>query len=444
MSLNNIIVLIYPYFKTEDNINQKLFNPLGLAFLSAQLKQNGIKVVKIDCTFKSPEKVIEEISSYKPKIIGFYTMITFTKSIHYLIENLRLKLPSSLYICGGPLATVFPEIYKDDFDVIFRGEMDQSFPNFVKEFFHYNTDKGNFIRYSDLTRYSGIYINKPEFYFEKENIHLTKEEFKALPLPDRKGFDHYNYQKFWQEKEGIKATNIITTVGCPFICDFCSKPIFGEYFRERKIDHIIREIRQIKLLGYNYLWISDDCFSLNDKFLDNFCNNLIARKLDINWCCLSRIDTLNINVLQKMKISGCDKVYLGLESGNNDVLKLMNKNLTIEQGEIAVKQLKNVGIKTAGFFIVGYPGETLDTIDQTFTYALSLNLDEVSFNVPYPLPGSELFRRISKINITRDWTVENETKFVYESDFDEKLLKKKIEEFYKKFNASKVQFPFNL
>jgi anaerobic magnesium-protoporphyrin IX monomethyl ester cyclase len=208
-------------------------------------------------------------------------------------------------------------------------------------------------------------------------------------------------------------------------------------FRRREISHIITEIQMIKTLGYDHIWISDDCFTLDLTFLEKFCDELIQKNLSIKYCCLSRADKLEIGLLRKMRRSGCEKVYLGLESGNNHVLRLMNKNLTVEQSKKAVNLLKTAGIKIAGFFMVGYPGETWNTIDQTFNFALELELDEVSFNVPYPLPGSELFNRISEFDLKNDWTIENETNFVFKSDFDDELLNEKIKNFYEKYDKLK-------
>jgi anaerobic magnesium-protoporphyrin IX monomethyl ester cyclase len=342
-----------------------------------------------------------------------------------------------LYICGGPLATIFPKIFAKNFDIVFKGEMDDTFSDFVSKYFNSNLEKEQFIKTVDLSNFSGIYIEKDMILYENKAIHLTEAQFKSLPLPDREGFDHQNYQKFWQEREGIKATNIIVTVGCPYHCDFCSKPIFGDNLRKRNIKDIIYEIEIVKSMGYNYFWISDDCFTLSVKYLEEFCDELIAKNLNMNWCCLSRADMVDLGVLKKMKRSGCDKVYLGLESGSNEILKIMKKNTTVEKGKNGVELIKKAGIKVAGFFIVGYPEESWETIDQTFKYALELDLDEVSFNVPYPLPGTALFERISTIDMTKDWTIENEIKFVFKSIFDENRIKEKIDSFYKRYHRKK-------
>jgi anaerobic magnesium-protoporphyrin IX monomethyl ester cyclase len=144
------------------------------------------------------------------------------------------------------------------------------------------------------------------------------------------------------------------TRGCPYNCDFCSKPVFGNYFRKRDIADIITEIEYIMSLGYDYLWIADDCFTLDLKFLENFCEAIINNNIDIKWNCLSRADFKNDKIIKKMKKAGCDKIYLGLESGNDEILKIMNKKATTEDGKLCVKFFKDAGIKTAGFFIVGY------------------------------------------------------------------------------------------
>ena len=154
---------------------------------------------------------------------------------------------------------------------------------------------------------------------------------------------------------------------------------------------------------------------------------MIREDLHITWSCLSRIDNISDEIANAMKNAGCTNVYLGIESGNDEILKLMNKKIDKAAVRRGVGVFKNNGIQCAGFFIVGYPGETVGTIEETFEFALSLGLDEISFNVPYPLPGSKLYDRISGIS-DDDWTIENETRFLYQSEFDEKWLMQRIKE----------------
>ncbi len=127
-----------------------------------------------------------------------------------------------------------------------------------------------------------------------------------------------------------------------------------------------------------------------------------------------------------MKEAGCQKVYLGLETGGNETLQLMNKKATLEDGVLAVDHFRQAGIQVAAFFIIGYPGETYASIDQTFKFALSLPLNEISFNVPFPLPGSALFDRVSGIDLDKDWSQENEVTFVYNSEFDPRWIRRRV------------------
>ena len=186
----------------------------------------------------------------------------------------------------------------------------------------------------------------------------------------------------WQLLDGSKTTSILTTLGCSFSCDFCSRPIFGNLFRRRNLDTVFEEIEQILGLGYDSLWIADDNFTLDIRYLREFCRRIAGR--GIRWSCLSRVTGINETITRMMKDSGCRRVYLGLETGNPDTLKLMKKQASVEQGTHAVQLFHEAGIEVAAFFIVGYPGETTASIEDTFQFALDLPLDEISFNVPFP------------------------------------------------------------
>ena len=221
-------------------------------------------------------------------------------------------------------------------------------------------------------------------------------------------------------------TTIMITRGCPFSCDFCSKPVFGNNFRTPSLDRVFAEIQEILALGYDRLWIADDSFTLDTRYLREFCTRKIRERLSFTWVCLSRVDRLDESIVRTMRDAGCVRVYLGLESGNDETLRLMGKRASVGEGIEAVRLFRKTGIETSGFFIVGYPGETLESIDDTLALASSLPLDEISINVPFPLPGSPLFSRVGSIDTSADWEKANEITFIYQSEFDEDVLREKI------------------
>jgi anaerobic magnesium-protoporphyrin IX monomethyl ester cyclase len=418
------VLLVYPYFYTGIKRDQ-IFPALGIGMLSAALKEKGIQVMILDCTFLTQQEALERAASFEPDIAGFYVMTTLANNAFRLADKLGELVPGCIFAAGGPLPTLYPERFEVRFDLVFRGEAARSFPEFCRDYLNAG-DRQEFARNMKPVLYPGI-CSAGDASIDSESEHLSKEEIDAMPITDRSGFDHGKYQALGLECSGKKTASIMMTYGCPFSCDFCSKPVFGNVVRYRSLDRVFEEIRDIMSYGYDFLWIADDLFTYNEQFLKGFCERLRAEGIDISWSCLSRVDTVSGDTARMMSEAGCRKVYLGIESGSDEVLKLMNKKIDLKKVMSGVETFKSSGIDCAGFFIVGYPGETIETIESTFAFALSLGLDEISFNVPYPLPGSRLFERVSGV-IDDDWNFENETRFLYRSEFDEAWLKRRIEE----------------
>ena len=419
------VALVYPYFRTRAP-TELLFAPLGVAYLAAQLHRDGIEVRVFDCTFSSFDQIQASLLAYHPDIIGIYCMVSLSRNTFRIAEMVRADLPDCLLAAGGPLPTLYPEHFNGPFDVVFRGEADLSFPAFCRDFLSLQASSLRRLMDLSLERYAGLFIQQEGLRINNPPGHHLEKEIDSFPLPYRGDFDHAAYQQESLLKSGAKTTSIITTHGCPFNCDFCSRPVFGNLFRRRNLDSVIEEIEQIRALGYDSLWIADDSFTLNLNYLKEFCRAMAGR--DIKWSCLSRVDRIVPEITHLMKEAGCRRVHLGLETGSQETLRLMNKKATLEQGVNAVQLFHAAGVEVAAFFIVGYPGETVASIESTFRLALTLPLDEISFNVPFPLPGSKLFERVSELDMNKDWDKENEVTFVYNSEFDEAWLRGRIEE----------------
>jgi len=418
------VAFIYPYFRTRTP-TELLFPPLGAASLASQLRPLGIETRIFDCTFQTFTEVEKSLAAYRPDLVGIYSMVSLSRNTFRIAEMVRTQLPESLLVAGGPLPTLYPERYSRRFDAIFRGEADQSFPRFCRDL----ADGG--LRRDQLGKlplesYEGLFIGNHDLLVSNPPVHYREGQVASFPIPDRSDFDHASYQKVWSRLDGSKTTSIILTFGCPFHCDFCSRPVFGNLFRRRNLDVVFEEIEQIRQLGYDSLWIADDNFTLNLAYLKEFCARMAGR--NIQWSCLSRVTGISEDLARLMKEAGCRRVYVGLETGSEATLQLMKKQASLQEGIEAVHLFHKVGIEVAAFFIVGYPGETVASVEATFRLALSLPLDIISFNVPYPLPGSELFERVSEIDLSKDWDKENEVTFIYKSEFDPVWLEGRIQQ----------------
>ena len=424
------MALVFPYFRTRAR-TEVLFPPLGPALLSAHLKRAGVGARVFDGTFSSFDELIDDLVAWRPAIVGISVMVSLTGNALDIAAVVRERLPGALLVAGGPLPTVFPDRFLPHADVVFRGEADTSFPAFCRDYLERRVTPAT-LGDLPLAGYAGLVAHVDGVLVASPPVHQSQAEIAAYPLPDRGDFDHRAYQREWAPG-GYRPTTLLATLGCPYDCEFCSKPVFGNAVRRRPLDAVMAEIDDIVRLGYDGLWIADDTFTLHRDYLEEFCRRVTP--LGLTWSCLSRANGIDPVTAAVMRASGCRRVYLGLESGSQATLDLMQKQMTVEQSVRAVNVYSDAGIEVAAFFIVGYPGESATDIEDTFAFALELPLAEISFNVPMPLPGSRLWERLGGSVTGRDWTHENEVTFVFSSEIDEIWLRRRIEETMTAFAA---------
>ena len=253
------------------------------------------------------------------------------------------------------------------------------------------------------------------------------ENLDSIPLPSRDLFDNEGYIQYYKKSRNPAVTSIITSRGCPFACDFCSHPIFGSSFRERSPSNIVDEVEQVLSLGYKRVFFQDDCFTLTKKRVIQFCDEVDRRGLKFGWECLSRVDNMDVETAKRMREAGCYQVFFGLESGNERVLKIMNKSATPDQGRRAVEAAHLAGLKTGAFFIFGYPGDDDESMLETLQFASHLPLDYLGFTLPYPIPGTPLYERVKTRMMEGDPEPQQkgliQHQLIYYSDFSEVKLK---------------------
>lgn len=427
------VALVFPYFRTRV-ATELLLPPLGLAALAAQLRRLGLPTRVFDGTFSSPERLADELVAYDPTVVGVSAMVSLTGKALHMAGVVRTRLPQALLVAGGPLPTVFPRRFAPHVDAVFRGEADLSFPRFCRDYMRAEgrpaggpeTDHAGDLARLPLADYPGLFIERPGLRIDNPPVHHSERELASFPAPDRSDFDHAAYQREWRRRTGTATTSLLVTYGCPYACDFCSKPVFGSKLRRRPMDAVLAEIDELRVLGYDGLWIADDTLTLDRKVLLSLCGGLLER--ETTWRCLSRTDAIDLPMAQTMRAAGCTQVYVGLESGSQRTLDMMKKRATLADGRRAVETYRAAGIRVAAFFLVGYPGENEAAIESTFSLALDLPLDEISFNVPVPLPGAPLYERLGGPDNGRDWTHENEIVFLFPAEVDESWLRRRIDE----------------
>ena len=375
------VTLVYPFFKPMYDNSIFRFPPLGLGYIAASLRKHDVEVDLVDCTFLTREEAIAKVKRFKPQIIGFYSMFSMKKTS--MDMALSLRKDCDLSVVGGPLPTLDPLSYLDVFDVVVVGEGEEAMVEVAECY-----EKG-----ADFSGVQGIvYKDNGEAKFASPRGFV--EDLDLLPFPSRDFFDNEAYKRHYVKRFGYSISPLITSRGCPFSCDFCSRPVFGQSFRVRSAVNVVDEVEEIVGLGYDRVWFADDCFTLNREQVVGVCDEVVRRGLRVGWECLSRVDTMNREVAAKMRVAGCVRVFFGIESGTDRVLGLMRKQITVEQARKAVYVAKEAGLQVGAFFIVGYPGESDESVLGTVRFASGLPLDYLSFTLPYPIPGTALFERV--------------------------------------------------
>jgi anaerobic magnesium-protoporphyrin IX monomethyl ester cyclase len=406
------VLLIYPFFKSRFDNSPFRFAPLGIGYIASVLRHEGLSVSVLDCTFQDRRGVVKKIGSLCPRIVGIYSMYSMEDEALQLAR--RIRKMAGLLVAGGPLPTVEPSRYLDDFDVVIVGEAERTMLDLAKKF----------LANQDFKDVHGIVFK------DGSSIHQTPvrkriEDLDSVPFPARDLFENNSYKKYYRTRFGYGMASMISSRGCPFECDFCSRPVFGESLRSRSPANIVDEIELIVSLGYDTVWFADDCFTISKDHVMKICDELIHRGVKVGWQCLSRVDALDFKMAKRMKEAGCQRIYFGIESGDERTLKTMRKHIDLASARTAVENANSAGIQTGAFFILGYPGEDDAAILNTVRFATNLPLDYLSFTFPYPIPGTGLHSRVK--NAMRDHSSHRSRlishSLTYNSEFSELKLK---------------------
>ena len=366
------------------------YPPLGLAYLAAVLERDGHDVGVFDLGLDPGVPIAEgarRVSAFGPRLVGITAM---TSLYHSALETAILvkAVLGRPIVLGGPHATVYPErVLRESpvIDYVVRGEGEETFLELVRAL-----DGNN----ANLGAIDGLTYRLRNDVASNPARPLIRD-LDALPFPARHllELEHYGLRT----PDGQRMVTVLSSRGCPYNCSYCFKGIVGRTYRQRSPENIIGELRQvIEQYGIRNFYFIDDLFTLNQKRLDVLTERFIAERLNIRWQCLGRVDSVNAEILRKMYAAGCRRIHYGIESGNQDILQRIGKRIKLEQVRQAVRWTKGAGIDVKGYFMLGLPGDTEETMRQTVELAADLDLDGAMFSLTTPFPGTRLWDELVK------------------------------------------------
>jgi radical SAM superfamily enzyme YgiQ (UPF0313 family) len=240
-----------------------------------------------------------------------------------------------------------------------------------------------------------------------------------LPFPAWDLIDVERYRAIWKRKHGYFSMNVATTRGCPYHCNWCAKPIYGQRYIARTAARVVDEMAWLARQYHpDHLWIADDIFGLKPGWIEEFARLVVDRRTAIPYKCLLRADGVTPSIVAALRASGCRTVWIGAESGSQRVLDAMEKGTTVEQIVAARRLLGDAGIEVGFFLQFGYPGETLDDIQLTLAMVRSTRPDDIGISVSYPLPGTKFFDRVkAELGPKQNWVDSDDLAMMYRGTY---------------------------
>jgi len=361
-----------------------LFPPLSLAWVAAIAEQHGHEATVIDArTLQlSPDDVVNRLREWKPDLVGFMmTTYMFRETLEWA-RHIKQALGVPI-VFGGYNMRVYPE---------------ESLMNDVADFGCVNSALVTVPRLLEELEGQRRFDDVPGLVYKRNNGQIVQtpsaavaEKFTDYPFPWRSGLPNELYEEFPTERKNF--TVMVTSKGCPMGCTFCEAS--STAYDPRTVQQVVDEmeicyhqygIREIDIFDYEFV--------IHRRRTVEICDEIVRRKLDVTWACRSRIDSVDEELLRKMKAAGCIRIYYGIESGLQWVLDELNKKITVNQIRDTIALTREMGIRTLGFFLVGVPGETVQTFAETVRFSKSLKLDYVQFSKLTAKPWTSMWHEM--------------------------------------------------
>ncbi len=373
---------------------------LGIGYMAAVLEQHNIDVDVIDASALelTYDEIGEEILKRNPDVVSISALTPTIGVALDSADKIKQVKPDTIVVLGGyhPTFEFESVLEEQSVDVVVRGEGEYTLLELVQ-----TIENGG-----DLRDVQGL-----AFHDDSDGaLVLTPDrpviaDLDELPFP---AFHLFPMEKYRILNITTNVATIITTRGCPMQCSFCSSAaLHGHKLRRRSYQNVVDEVEmRLKEQNIDTIAFMDDTFTLNKRFVYDFCAEIKRRGLKFWWGCTSRVDTLDEDLLETMKDAGCITIFIGVESADQQMLEKMNKNITVSKTESAFRLARKVGIRTIASCVIGMPEDTRESMNKTIAFVKKLNPSYALYSLATPYPGTRFYNETFKKNLIniKDWS----------------------------------------
>lgn len=391
---------------------------LGLLHLAAEVRNHGYipTIIESDIFDMTVEDVVAQVVADKPAYVGITLFTVGVWCGAEIARKIKFALPDTTIIVGGPHISSMAEETMErfrEFDIAVIGEGEEILVNLLE-----TLESGE-----DISSVTGlVYMEQGDIIAKliKTPSHSIDKNMDRLPMPawDLLADFPKAYTPAIYDYPGGPVASIAASRGCPFHCKFCDTSTFGAAVRAYSAQRVFDIVEHLqKTYGIRHIMFVDDLFTASRKRTTELCNLIINSDVNITWSCASRVDVVKPDLLHLMKKAGCWEISFGLESGSDELLKKMDKSAAVEKSREALQWTAEAGIRCKGLFMLGYPGETEETIAKTKAFVKSVPLTIMNLTKFTPYPGSPIYRDMYNTNIRDDhWQKMNGMNFLWAPD----------------------------
>ncbi|GAA4094512.1 radical SAM protein [Mucilaginibacter panaciglaebae] len=397
------------------------YAPLGTLYAASLMREHGYEVSLFDTMFVADPKALEPVLDAS----GPDLFVIYDDGFNYLtkmcLTNMReaafdmCKMAKArgckVIVSSSDSTDHYEEYLKEGADYVLIGEAEHT----LLELADYIKNRGD-----DASHIAGLACLDAEGRVYKTMSRPVLKDLDSLPLPAWDLVDIEPYRDSWLKHAGYFSINMGTTRGCPFKCNWCAKPIYGNRYNSRSPQNVIKELKMLKeRFPVDHIWFCDDIFGLKPGWVIEFAELMQKENLRTRFKIQSRADLLvEEELVEALAKAGCENVWIGAESGSQKILDAMDKGTTVEQICIATKNMKRAGIKPSFFIQFGYPGEDKADIAKTIRMINELLPFEIGISVSYPLPGTVFYERVkAEMKKKTNWTDSDEMALMFSNTF---------------------------
>jgi radical SAM superfamily enzyme YgiQ (UPF0313 family) len=437
------ILISHSYFLRFDSKQwdqQQPYAPLGTLIAAAVLRNLGHEVYFHDTMFDySTQEIKSKLKVLKPDFFILYDdgfnyltkmCLTNMREAAFDMMNYASGLKIKVIVNSSDSSDRYELYLKNGAHIVIAGEGEETLAELIQEW-HEKTS-----------------IPQIEGCIFLENISIKKtpprqvmRELDKLPFAAWDLLDIQPYKNAWMKSNKFFSMNMYTTRGCPYHCNWCAKPIYGNRYNARSPKNVVEELKMMKtIFNFDHIWFCDDIFGLKPGWVNQFAVDLKAAGLILKYKIQSRADLLlKENTVEALALSGCDEVWMGAESGSQKILDAMDKGITIEQIKIASITLKKSKIKPCFFIQFGYLGEDLNDINRTIDMVLDLMPHDIGVSVSYPLPGTKFHDRVKdELKLKTNWNDSDELALMFKNTFPSSFYKDLHRYLHKKYRSKQA------